>query len=737
MRQKTGWRAGRFVASVIVAIQVFISFGQEHAAAWNRVISLPGFDAIESSFISSFQNRPIIGGTALDKNGQAHFFATKYSPSGEQLWASAMVCPRVSAFTPEAMAVDGRGNVILTGPSETLKLDESGQLVWSMPFGGQSVAGSADKVIITGLASPIYSRIEIESQRPKQIDLILDCDPGFDPDDISDLALVHNLVTRGEVNLLAVMGSNPAPYAGLCLEFANQYFGRTNILVGVATNGITPVNGFGTVMANEYLASGGSRTNALNATALYRRILAARPDHSVTIVFGGQLRNLLNVYNSKPDEWSSLDGSRLLEKKLKRAMVVAGFYPQSQPTWGEYNLASDVESSLVLNTITNLPITYMPIQIGDSIVIPSGGIQQLPPGHPARRAHEVGGFTARPSWTGMALLYAVRGLSWDGTNFFTSYRGRNHVFENGANTFDLDDMGSQEYFWGIRPVTEYIDILTELLLQPRPPTNHPVSGVDFVARGPFDTQTSGPEPLTVFDFNQLLVSRTIATTNQDGLREVQFQVTASNWAGSTPKFPDFGGATLRMIAADANGNSWLLGEDGGFPQLFHFDSSGQALWSNRWAERSVPIGINLDPGQSSKIARFFSQKAVITKFSSAGQPIQTNEFDLLPYGNLALTGYTQDARGNPIFCGIQVGSAQEKRGFVIQYLNLPSAEILDNGTARLRFGAPAGTNVTIQATDSFQTWETIGSSRADESGVVLFDDPVAAQWPTRFYRIVY
>jgi hypothetical protein len=298
------------------------------------------------------------------------------------------------------------------------------------------------------------------------VDIILDADPGGDPDDMSDIAILNNMMSRGEVNILAVMGAHYSPFIARCIQVINRYYGHTNIPSGLVTNGpLVGVNYGWHIWRKYFYPEPFEPAVAPEATRLYRQILSSRPDQSVTIVFSGQLRNLMNVWNSPPDDISSLDGRGLLEKKVKRVILIAAFFDGQDA--GEYNMVTDVEAAMALNYMTNsVPLTFVGIEQGNDVVIPSGGVSQMHPDNPVRYAHEIFGAPNRPSWTGLGLLLAARGDEWNGENFFRSVRGRITVRPNGSSYFVGDENSNQEHVIRMQPAARFIEILDGLLLMP-------------------------------------------------------------------------------------------------------------------------------------------------------------------------------------------------------------------------------------------------------------------------------
>jgi inosine-uridine nucleoside N-ribohydrolase len=57
--------------------------------------------------------------------------------------------------------------------------------------------------------------------------------------------------------------------------------------------------------------------DAPEATALYRKILAAQPDNSVTVITVGFLTNLYSLLQSAPDKYSKLNVRNWCKKRYK------------------------------------------------------------------------------------------------------------------------------------------------------------------------------------------------------------------------------------------------------------------------------------------------------------------------------------------------------------------------------------------------------------------------------------
>lgn len=258
-------------------------------------------------------------------------------------------------------------------------------------------------------------------------DVILDGDIGSDIDDLADAILLHALADNGEVNILATIGCLTNGWNAPVYEMVNRYYGRSGIPVGANTGttasasteiyGIFSATNFGSILQDRVAVNG--VTNANPATALYRRILSARPNQSVTIVLVGPLSNLSALYNSAADSISPLTGAALITQKVKQLVVVAGIYPHSSGT-AEFNISADVNGAQVLMQITGTPIVYCGIEVGNPVSLSEGWQTNYPPASLPYKAWNLSGVGSRPGWGGMALLYAARGTNWHGSNLFYS-----------------------------------------------------------------------------------------------------------------------------------------------------------------------------------------------------------------------------------------------------------------------------------------------------------------------------
>jgi hypothetical protein len=303
-------------------------------------------------------------------------------------------------------------------------------------------------------------------------DIILDCDPGNDQDDIGDLAVLHTLANDGELRILAIISSLRQAWSAPDIEVINRFYGSPNIPIGVPSVNVFPAwDRYGTFLKDNFPNTIRDSTNAQNSITLYRQILAGRPQKSVTLIFAGQMKNLADLWRSSPDSASPLAGAALVTNKVNKIIVVAGIFPHSNNAQ-EYNFVTDPGSAAVLNTITEgVTISFMGIEQGNTVEIGGTIVQAKPASNPVREAFRLAAESAfpnpRPSWTGLALLHAARGYSAGRTNLFNGTKGRVFVNAgNGTNSFTVLPESNQEYLTKAQPDYYYEVILDELLMRP-------------------------------------------------------------------------------------------------------------------------------------------------------------------------------------------------------------------------------------------------------------------------------
>ncbi|TVR55792.1 MAG: hypothetical protein EA425_00400 [Puniceicoccaceae bacterium] len=256
-------------------------------------------------------------------------------------------------------------------------------------------------------------------------DFILDTDIDTDCDDAGALAVVHALAKQGRINVLGVICSVPLPECAACVHAINQWHGRSDLPVGLVRipdwrtapahqaylahradltkNGTQP-------LYNELVSRptfGENPPPAEDAVSLYRRLLAAADDGSVTICAIGTLSALALLLASGPDEHSPLKGVELVRQKGARLVTMA----VSAPPEGReaFNWRMDLPAAAAV--VRDWPTPIHVSRHGSRVLAGPGFLARTTPANPVHLAYrsflDLLGHPSRPSWDHLAVLCAA------------------------------------------------------------------------------------------------------------------------------------------------------------------------------------------------------------------------------------------------------------------------------------------------------------------------------------------
>jgi inosine-uridine nucleoside N-ribohydrolase len=168
------------------------------------------------------------------------------------------------------------------------------------------------------------------------INLIIDTDLSIDVDDVGAVCLAHALADRGEVNLLAIVHDSGANLGVGALSAINEYYGRS-LRLGAYRGPIGAPNGserpewtnrgrgqYIESLVDEFEPPVRSAADVDDTLRVYRDTLAAAPDGSVTIAAIGFATALLELLESSGDTSSPLNGTELLQRKVRRVAMMGG-----------------------------------------------------------------------------------------------------------------------------------------------------------------------------------------------------------------------------------------------------------------------------------------------------------------------------------------------------------------------------------------------------------------------------
>ena len=293
------------------------------------------------------------------------------------------------------------------------------------------------------------------------VKVIFDTDMLTDFDDVGALACLHALADAGECEILATVSSTRGNASVGAVEVINSYYGRPDIPVGAPKGmGVMGAHPGATTKVNPSCPLGGKNggdgghykyrklladypgwyrhadaDDAPDANEVYRRVLAAQPDGSVTICSVGFLTNMRRLLETKGDAISPLDGKALVAKKVKLWVAMACQYPSGK----EYNSMWDAESSRIALENWPTPVVFSDFQYGRDCfagraVAEAADMGRTPvrdvfagniPSREEVRSNSAKflqqhfGMGGRAAWDETAVLVAVRGIE----PYFNAERG--------------------------------------------------------------------------------------------------------------------------------------------------------------------------------------------------------------------------------------------------------------------------------------------------------------------------
>lgn len=253
------------------------------------------------------------------------------------------------------------------------------------------------------------------SEKPasrKSVPIIFDTDIGTDVDDAGALAILHVMADRGEARILATISANSNRWCAPALDTINTHYGRPDLPIGCSRTGPNPEEWYhASVEAFDHDLK--QSDSAPEAVALYRKILAAQPDSSVTIVVVGWLTNMAELLDSEPDQYSPLPGRELVKAKVKELVSMGGRWPNSPKVEGEYNFRMD--GAAAHKVIRDWPGKIVFTGLGRDVMTGSRLVAEGSRTNPVRAYYtnffEKNKVSERSSWDLIAVLYAVRGPS--------------------------------------------------------------------------------------------------------------------------------------------------------------------------------------------------------------------------------------------------------------------------------------------------------------------------------------
>jgi inosine-uridine nucleoside N-ribohydrolase len=297
--------------------------------------------------------------------------------------------------------------------------------------------------------------------------IIFDTDMGPDYDDVGAIAVLHALADSGECEILATLSCNGHPSVAPTIETFNRYFNRTDIPIGIPKNpvvsAIAPNRWNDSVIAKFQPGLKGKADYPI-AAKVYRKVLSAQPDKSVTIVTVGFTTNLYELLQTNGDEYSPLSGRELVDRKVKKWVAMAGAFPEGR----EYNVIMDTIASIYTFSHWPTPILFSGFEIGNPILTGRIVAEKESTDNPVAWAYRYNLATYgdapaenKMSWDLTAVLCAVRDPE---KYFYICGHGKFTVGDDGYDCWDADADADHYFLVHKYPYRKIADILDGLMM---------------------------------------------------------------------------------------------------------------------------------------------------------------------------------------------------------------------------------------------------------------------------------
>jgi inosine-uridine nucleoside N-ribohydrolase len=275
------------------------------------------------------------------------------------------------------------------------------------------------------------------AQKNKPVAIIFDSDMGPDYDDVGAITLLHAFADSGYVKILATVASTKYEGVAAVFNVFNTYFGRPDLPIAVPKEKALELRDWQhwtDTLISRYPHKIKSNEEVPDPTEVYRKILSAQPNKSITIVTTGFLTNLYYLMKSGPDKFSKLNGKDLIRQKVKQLVCMAGRFPSGS----EFNVNRDaVASQLVFNNWPT-PVMLSGFEIGMKIktglpLVGNGSIKNSPVKDvfqiciPMAAEDSAG----RMSWDETAVLVAIKGYK----PWYKIESGKMVVARDGSNSW--------------------------------------------------------------------------------------------------------------------------------------------------------------------------------------------------------------------------------------------------------------------------------------------------------------
>ena len=298
--------------------------------------------------------------------------------------------------------------------------------------------------------------IEVKSNyEQKDIRVILDTDMGSSTDDLFALMMLYRYADMHRCKLLGVVVDRMGNANADIVDALNNFYGHPEVPIGLERKGIELPHVFITYHNMPYARNTDAEPLFKRSVTdpaqyeegykLYRRLLAAQPDHSVTIASIGFVTTLARLLESGPDEYSPLSGVELVRRKVCAIYAMGGVFGDAVEP--DYNFSQAIDFSLKFFELwpKEVDIVFSPGEVGDPLDYrPETVIADMDwtDSHPIKWIYQfLNCDTGQKMWDPLAVINAVEGDEL----YSLSERGRVVLTPRGETLFTPDPKGNCRY----------------------------------------------------------------------------------------------------------------------------------------------------------------------------------------------------------------------------------------------------------------------------------------------------
>ena len=253
--------------------------------------------------------------------------------------------------------------------------------------------------------------------------IILDTDIGSSTDDLFAMEMLYRYEEHGQCRILGMVVDREGEQNAVFTDVMNTYFGHGDVPIGLVRDGIDSPK----VWIDYAHVADIKDTNGLpmfkrsvadystlpDGWQLYRKLLAAQPDHSVSIVCTGFVTCLAQLLQSEGDEYSSLNGVELVRKKVKCIYLQGGVFGEAEEP--DFNFAQGANFAQEFFSLwpTDVDMVFSPMETGQAVeYTPEQVISDISwtDAHPIKQVYmNCNCDTGQRMWDVMPTVQAVEG----------------------------------------------------------------------------------------------------------------------------------------------------------------------------------------------------------------------------------------------------------------------------------------------------------------------------------------